>query len=92
MKGNEADKYPCEKHYDRKKVTSTHVSDIAAGVMVAGMALVALSELEGIDINPGMVADFEIEIPEDMVTNMGDLLGAAGEVCGSAMNAAGEFI
>ena len=45
----------------------------------------------GIDINPGM-PDIDIEIPEDMVTNMGDLLNGAGEVCGSALNAAGEFI
>ena len=55
----------------------------------------ALSKLDGLDIevNPGMPdVDFEMEIPEDMVTNMGDLLDGAGAVCGSAFDAAGEMI
>jgi hypothetical protein len=62
-------------------------------VFVAVAVLANLDELSGlgIDINPGM-PDIEIEIPEDMITNMGDLLNGAGEVCGSALNAAGEFI
>ena len=46
-----------------------------------------------IEINPGMPdIDFEIEIPEDMVANLGDLLDGAGAVCGSAFDAAGEMI
>ena len=45
MRGNEGDKYPCEKHYSRKEVTSCHVSDIATGAFIAVGALCALNEL-----------------------------------------------
>ena len=34
VRGKEADKYPCEKHYPRKKVTSGIGADLAAGTII----------------------------------------------------------
>lgn len=93
VKGYEADKYPCEKHYPRKEVSRCHVAELALGALAAAAILTKLEDMPDIEINPGMPdVDFEMEIPEDMVANLGDLLDGAGAVCGSAFDAAGEMI
>ena len=66
---------------------------MALGVLAAATILTKLEDMPDIEINPGMPdVDFEMEIPEDMVANLGDLLDGAGAVCGSAFDAAGEMI
>lgn len=64
---------------------------MALGVFVVANILANLDDFPEIEINPGM-PDIEIEIPEDMIANLGDLLDGAGAVCGSAFDAAGEMI
>ena len=96
-RGKEADHYPCEKHYDRKKVTKSHGSEIAMGVLLGAQVCMLASEMdldfEMPPINPQIPeGEFpEIEIPEGMECNMEDVFDNAGEVAGQAWDAAGNL-
>ena len=98
-RGKEADTYPCEKHYPRKKVTSNFGADLACGAILGVQCLMLASELdldfEMPPINPQLeLPDGEIpdiEIPEGMECNMEDVFDDAGEVCGQAWDAAGNL-
>lgn len=59
-------------------------------MFIAAVILVNLDEFPDVDIN---IQDIEVpEIPEDMMCNIGDLFNGAGDVVGSAFDAAGNMI
>lgn len=45
VRGKEADHYPCEKHYERKKVTKSHGTELAMGLVVGAQCLLLASEM-----------------------------------------------
>lgn len=97
-RGKEADHYPCEKHYPRKRVTSGFGSELAMGAIIGLQCLMLASELD-LDfdmpaINPQLPeGEFpDIEIPEGMAeVNLEDVFDNAGEVTGQAWDAAGNL-
>ena len=59
-------------------------------MFVAVAILASLDEFPDVDIN---IQDIEVpEIPEEMMCNIGDLFNGAGDVVGSAFDAAGNLI
>lgn len=65
---------------------------MALGAFIGVHVLTKLEYLPDVEVNPGMPDDLEIEIPEDMAANLGDLLDGGGAVCGSAFDDAGVMI
>lgn len=96
-RGKEADHYPCEKHYPRKRVTKGFGSELAMGAILGMQCLILANELdldfEMPPINPSIPdGEFpEIEIPEGLECNMEDVFDNAGEVAGQAWDGAGNL-
>lgn len=98
-RGKEADKYPCEKHYPRKRVKDGCAAELALGAIIGIQCLAMVDDFPDIDfefpkINPQLPeGEFpEIEIPEGCLeVNLEDVFDDAGEVCGQAWDAAGNL-